>query len=333
MLPQSGEQARVAVAEAGVIRRKLVAGRVDPGEGCPGADRAWRLALARSARDLLRLQLDIDSLALERRSLAELLELPPERALIGVLDGPQQAMGLWIADPAVLAALIEVQTLGKVSASAAAPRKTTRTDAAMVADFVDATLKALETSLAEDGDLVWAGGFRYASFLDDPRPLGLLLEDEAYLVLRAQIALAGGLKSGTLLLALPAEGRGQIPAALQAAVTDPAPGPSFAELLEDRVNGADSQMEAVLARLTLPISAMMALQPGEVLPLPLAAIDRITLEGVDGRRLAMGKLGQNRGMRAIRLTPEVALTATARPGTVLPATASGHQPMMRQTGT
>lgn len=320
------------MAEAGVIRRKLVAGRVDPVEGSPGADRAWRLALARAARDLLKLPLDIVSLTLERRSLAELLELPPERALIGVLDGPAQAMGLWVADPAVLAALIEVQTLGRVSHLAPAPRKPTRTDAAMVAEFVDATLKALETGLAEEGDLQWAGGFRYASFLDDPRPLGLLLEDEAYRVLRADVSLAGGVKTGAIVLALPAEGRGEAPAAPPATATDPEPGPTFGDLLADRLNGADSQMEAVLARLTLPIATMMALRPGEVLPLPMAAIDRITLEGIDGRRLAMGKLGQNRGMRAVRLTPEVGIVGAARPGTVLSSPPAG-QPMLRQTGT
>ena len=46
--------------------------------------------------------------------------------------------------------------------------------------MVDAALEGLEIALAEEADLIWADGFRYASFLDDPRPLGLLLEDIAY---------------------------------------------------------------------------------------------------------------------------------------------------------
>ena len=334
IVPLRIEQARVAVAEAqtGVIRRKLVSARGDPADGRPGADRAWRLALARSARDLFKLQLDVVSLTLERRSLTELLDLPPERALIGILEGPQETMGLWVACPSFLAAVIEVQTLGRVSKAPAPPRKPTRTDAAMVAVFVDVTLKALETGLAEDVDKVWAGGFRYASFLDDPRPLGLLLEDEAYRVLRAEVMLAGGAKTGTVLLALPDEGRGKLPVDDPAAAVVADPGPEFTAQLTERVNGSDSQMEAVLARLTLPISVMVALQPGEVLPLPLAALDRITLEGIDGRRLAMGKLGQNRGMRAVRLTPEVGLAATARPGVVLAAPMAA-QPVLRPTGT
>jgi flagellar motor switch protein FliM len=35
-----------------------------------------------------------------------------------------------------------------------------------------------------------------------------------------------------------------------------------------------------------------------------AALDRIVLEGLDGRPLATGRLGQNRGMRAVRLAPQ-----------------------------
>jgi flagellar motor switch protein FliM len=245
-------------------------------------------------------------------------------------------MGLWIADTAVLAGLVEVQTLGRVSQAPAASRKPTRTDAAMVAELVDAALKGLETGLADDPDLVWAGGFRYASFLDDPRPLGLLLEDEPYRVLRAEVSLAGGAKTGAILLAVPAEGRGKRP--VPAADAKPAvdPGPIFAAALADRVSGADSQLEAVLARLTLPISVMMALQPGEVLPLPLATLDRITFEGIDGRRLATGKLGQNRGMRAVRLTLDADAAAQAHPGTVLAGSPPGppalRQSPMRRTG-
>jgi flagellar motor switch protein FliM len=322
----------VAEAPTSVIRKKLMSARSDIHEGGPGADRAWRLALARRARDLIKLQLEVRSLTLDLCSLTELLDLPAERAMIAVLEGPSQTMGLWIADPSVLAAMIEAQTLGRVLPGPAAARKPTRTDAAMIADLVDAMLKTLETGLAEDPDLIWAGGFRYASFLDDPRPLGLLLEDEPYRVLRAEVALGTGAKSGVILLVLPAEGRGRLPASSAGAAPHADPGPAFAVQLADRLSGADSQLEAVIARLTLPIAVMMALRPGEVLSLPMAALDRITLEGIDGRRLAMGKLGQNRGMRAVRLTPEASHAAGPRAGTVISPPDAG-QLVLRQTGT
>lgn len=282
------------------MRRKLISARVERAEGGPGADRGWRIALARAARDTLKLPLEVSALVLDRRSLAELLELPPEKSLIAVLEGPGEGLGVLILSPEVLSGFIESLTMGRMSAGTAPARRPTRTDAAMVAATVDAALIGLERALAEEADLIWAGGFRYASFLDDPRPLGLLLDDIPYRLLRTQVSLGLGARNGTVMLALPAEGRGRVPPrASQKLAHDH--GPAFAEALAERVAGADCALVAVLARLTLPLAAVMALEAGHLLPLPQAALDQIMLEGVDGRQIAQCKLGQNRGMRAVRL--------------------------------
>lgn len=283
------------------MRRKLLAARAERAEGGPGADRGWRIALARAARDTLKMPLEVSSLALDRHSLAELLELPPEKSLIAVLEGPGDGLGVLMLSPEVLSGFIESLTMGRVSQGAAPARRPTRTDAAMVAATVDAALIGLERALLEEADLIWAGGFRYASFLDDPRPLGLLLEDIPYRLLRAEVSLALGARRGTVLLALPAEGRGMKPPRASAQKQPADHGPAFAEALSDRVAAADCVLVAVLARLTMPLAGVMSLEAGQVLALPQAALDRISLEGIDGRSVAGGKLGQNRGMRAVRL--------------------------------
>ena len=90
----------------GVMRRKIAAAKAQLAEGGPGADRGWRLALARAARDRLSLPLEVTALAIQRHSLTELLELPPQQALIAVLQGPADGMGLLILSPPVLAAMI-----------------------------------------------------------------------------------------------------------------------------------------------------------------------------------------------------------------------------------
>ena len=291
----------MAEAGQGIIRRKVAAARAEVAAGGPGADRCWRLALARAARDKLKAVLEFRSLALDRRSLAELMDLPPERSLIAVLDGPAEGLGVIMLDPQVLAGFIEAQTIGKIKSTELAARKATRTDAAMVAGLIDAALRGLEQALADEADLVWAGGFRYASFLDDPRPLGLLLEDTTYRVLKAVVDLGGGARSGEILLALPAEGRGIMPDAKAGAGDAADHGHVFMQALSERVNGAHGGLDAVLARLTLPLNEVMMLTEGALLALPQAGLDRISLEGLDGRRVAEGRLGQNRGMRAIRL--------------------------------
>ncbi|MBI1173226.1 flagellar motor switch protein FliM [bacterium] len=301
------------MAEAGIIRRKLAAGRAVSAEGGPGADRGWRIGLARAARDLLKVALDVHALTVERRSLAELAELVPDRALIAVLEGPAEGLGAIVLSQPILSGFIEAQTIGRVRNQETPSRKPTRTDAAMVIGVIDAALAGLEGALAEEADLVWAGGFRYASFLDDPRPLTLLLEDAPLRVLRAQVSLAGGLREGQILLALPAEGRGERPETVPDASLSHDHGPMFSEALADRIHGAQTRVEAVLARLTMPLAQVMGLSEGMILPLPQAALDRISLEGLDGRRVGEGKLGQNRGMRAVRLTDKSSQDGGAGP--------------------
>ena len=289
-----------------IIRKKVAAARSNQPEGGPGADRAWRLALARAANDILALPLEVARLSVNRRSLAELLELAPERALIAVLEGPAEGLGILMLSPPVLSAMIEMQTIGRVSSSAPPVRKPTRTDASMVADMIDQALQELESGLESDPDLIWAGGFNYASFLDDPRPLGLLLEEEHYRVILAELRLGNGAKSGAVMLALPAEGRGRAPKPAPTATPAPVAAALFSKALSDQVMRTEADIAAVLHRFTVPLSFVMALKTGDLVPLSTAALDRIVLEGLDGRPLASGRLGQNRGMRAVRLAPQAA---------------------------
>lgn len=294
-------------AADGVIRRKVNAARVEAPEGGPGADRGWRLGLARAARDHLKAPLEVQALSLARVGLPEVLELCPERALLAVLEGPGEGLGMLAISPDVLQAMIELLTVGRVGTGTAAPRRPTRTDAAMLAPLIDAALADLETSLAQEADLVWAGGWRYASFLDDARPLGLMLEDFGYRLLRAEVDLAQGARRGGVILALPAEGRGRMPQRASA----PAPKDEaqshrvFVEALAQEVEAAESRLEAVLTRVSLSLSRVVGLAVGDVLPLSMASLDRVSIEGIDGRKMAEGKLGQNRGMRALRLTAGV----------------------------
>ncbi|MBI1219673.1 MAG: flagellar motor switch protein FliM [Rhodobacteraceae bacterium] len=296
-----------------VLRRKTGGARPRADTlGEAAAVRALRLALGRAGQAVPGLGLEVAGLTEARLSLAELLDLPPDRALLAMIEGPGEALGLIALSSGVLATLIEAQTTGRVGQGDPAARKPTRTDAAMSAGLVDRMLTGFGDELDATADRVWAGGFRYASFLDDPRPLELLLEDTAYRVFRADLALAAGARRGEVLLALPAAGRGKaaataLPSAMAAAPV--APPPTLAEV----ALAAPAQLTAVLHRLVIPLSAVLALKPGDVVPVPAAALDQIVIEGLDGRRLAEGKLGQNRGHRAVRLAAAPGAAAAAAP--------------------
>ena len=308
-----------------VIRRKIDRARQPLAEGAPGADRGWRLALARAARDMMGLDLEFRQLTIARASLAEVLELVPDRALVALLDGPEAGLGVLLMAPAMTSALIEMQTVGRLALQAPAARKPTRIDAAMVAGLIDRALAGLETNLADEADLAWAGGFRYASHLEDARPLSLLLEDESYRVLSADLAFGAAGREGRVILVLTALGRGMAPRTEEAA--DSAQ-PQFSHALAEQVLQAGAFLDGVLGRLRLPLGRIMALQPGEILPLPLAALDAVSLETLEGQSVARAKLGQNRGMRALKLFDvESQRRALADPGMVpalMPQTAEAE---------
>ena len=173
----------------------------------------------------------------------------------------------------------------------------------MVAPLLDAALIELEQQLAEEADLIWAGGFRYASFLDDARPLGLLMEDVGYRLLSAEVSLGIGARKGMIYMVLPAKGRGVSPSYASPALQEEASGAqSFTHNFAAQVEASSCILEAVLAQVSLPLAQVMALDVGAVVPLGRAAIDKLQLMGANGLTLTEGKLGQQRGMRAIRLS-------------------------------
>ncbi|MBK5928560.1 FliM/FliN family flagellar motor switch protein [Rhodobaculum claviforme] len=295
-----------AAAGIKVLRRKAAGGRaLPPDHPEPRAPRALRRALARAAQADCGLALAVTEVRLAEVSLAELLEQPEPRALLAVLEGPGDRLGFLALGPAPLAGIIEQQTTGAVGRTEVVARRPTRTDAAMCAGLIDHAMTELELGLAGTADLGWAGGFRYASFLDDPRPLGLLLEDVGYRVLTAQLDVAGGARQGSLLLALPAADprRRAVPTAQGGAPTTERASAErvWRADLDRTVMASPASLQAVLGRLRMPLAAALAWKPGDFVVLSQATLDGVTLEGPGGKRFVRARLGQCGGHRALRL--------------------------------
>lgn len=301
-----------------ILRRKVRIVHRHPVESGTVAERSWRVAFTRALRDEGRLDAEVAAPSSLRLSLAEVLELPMERGLFLMLEGPDEGLGVAMIAPELAGAMVEMLTLGRLSPKSE-PRRPTRTDAAMIAPVVEQALRNLEEALVAQDDLIWADGFHFASYLEEPRPLGLLLEEMPYRVLRAGVSLGEGGPVGAVILVLPARGRGRRPEPKADALPEVLEKPMFNARLVAQVELAPAQMDAVLARLRLPLAEAMAFQPGMVLPLPEAGLDRIVLEGQDGRRLTEGKLGQQRGMRAIRLSEASLPLSPAHSAPTLPA--------------
>lgn len=269
------------------LRRKVMQrGPVaeDPARGA----QVLPLALARAAQDLGRLPLVVQGAQQRAATLAEFVEMIPEHAMIALLDRDGGAgSAVLVLDPSLMAGLIEAFTTGKPGTSPVQPRRATRTDAAILAPFIDASLDG-----AGQGE-----GWRYAAHLPEARPLGLLLDEGNYTLWRAELRLGAGERSGDLYLLRPAH---------TPAPALPAPEePESADDLSARLGEVEARMDAVLARSAMTLTQIMALVPGDILPLGGATLESIRLTGVDGRCIGEGKLGQLRGMRALRLTQDI----------------------------
>lgn len=296
-------------APGSAMRRKIAAAAAPAARGI-GPDRALAQAFARAAQEGLGLILQVTRVDTGRAQVEDLAQMAGEQALIFALDGPAGGTGIAALSPGLMAGLIEMRMMGRLTPHSPAPRPPTPTDAAICGDTAQGTLDALATALAGTADESWTAGFRLRGPVA-AEALALLLEAGELRCLRAHAEFgSGGARSGILLLALPAAGRAPVSAPAPEAA--PAPDPGFAAALAAQVMAADARIDAVLARLALPLARLLALAPGATLALPGAALAALRLEGPGGVAVAGAELGQAEGRRAIRLTG--ASPGVERPG-------------------
>lgn len=305
-----------------VLRRKVVRPRPPPVEAAGPAGSPLAQALPRALMRAVNAGAGLvaRSGAVVERGLdlaegLDRLDVDGFMALLAPVERPGDRAGLLVLDPGLFAALIEALTIGRLSSDGPGPvRRATATDAALLAAVVDRLLSELERGLAEAGGQAATGAWQMARSLSDPRLLGAILDEGRYHMIELPLTLslsAGGSaapeRPGRIALLLPGDAADPAPPQAPGAVLgrrgepetgDPGSQPCPAE---PALLGAPVVLEAVLGRIVLPLSEVMGLQPGQRLELPLAALDAVGLVGPDGRTHAVARLGQSRGMRAVRL--------------------------------
>jgi flagellar motor switch protein FliM len=318
-----------------VIHRKARPAR----DGCESramsSAKALRLALARSADTLFDLALTVATVEQQRAPLGQLDEVLHEDGLILLLDGAGGARGALCLDHQMMAALIEVQTTGRVRKGTAQPRRPTRTDAAMMAPLVDALMDGIDAEMGAEVDGYQPRGFGFGDRVEDLRSLALTLGAPDYDHFRVTVDIGPGARTGQLDLLLPV--RADPPKT--AAATDR--GGDDTAGMGDVVLGAPVVLDAVLARLTLPLREACAFEPGQTLPIDRETLTTTRLIGAGGHLVAEGRLGQVNGWRALRLVsaptaplPDLAdppPTADTAPG--LPARHGADAPPQHEAGT
>lgn len=225
-------------------------------------------------------------------------------------EGVAARTGLVVLDPGLTDALVEVQTIGRVAGPARPPRRPTRIDAALTQPFVRAVLDQVLRQIVPGGEEPCPGTLRAGSFVAGPASLGLILTAPDYLRLDLELRLGDGARGGGVSLLLPAGAAAR--SGRDAAPADPEA--SWARSMRDAALEAPVRLEAVLPPMRLPLSRLVSLKVGDLIPLDPLALAEITLHGgasgvtSPGRkRLPRGaslraRLGQLNGARAVKIS-------------------------------
>ena len=189
-----------------------------------------------------------------------------------------------------------MQTMGNLlPPPAQEERKVTRTDAILSVPFATQLLAKLgEVGFGQD--ILGPAAYDMGP-MDDLRTAGLVMMQGSYQSWRITVQLGGGDRQGEILIAM----RPQIMTA--PATTDAAP--KWSEALRDALQDAPADLKTVLSRMTLPMSKIEEFEVGQVIQLAGTTVGSVSLVGPGGEQIAMARLGQVAGKRAVRVEVEV----------------------------
>lgn len=275
---------------------------------------ALRMAFGRMAADCPGLDAVVQKVEIRQGALAEVLDLMESGIFLALLEGQGDGIGLWTACPVLMAGMIEAQTTGRIDTTIPPRRKPTRTDAALLAPLIDGFLRQIDQRCADLPQANLVSGYVYGSYLDDPRPLGILLDDRLYHIMHLRVSLGFGAKEGDVFLILPdlaaPDPKGKAAASDMDAERD------WQARIETAISSSEVVLEAMLGRVRITLTDALRLRPGDVLRLPESALETLTLETLNRDAVGIGRLGQARGQRAIRLTADPGILTDATGATV-----------------
>lgn len=279
------------------LKRKLAAAGDGPGSACGSALRALRLGWARAAADTFDLPLAVIGARQARVAQEDVSRRLAEERLLLLLDGADGTAGALSLDAACVTALLQHQTMGRVSDGAAPARAFTGTDAALAAPLIDAALERAAALAGSPPDRRCLAGFHFGARAETARSLALALEAERFRVFDLTLEFAGGAQQGNICLILP--DRPEKPAA----AGDGAGGAAATRetRIPRAIAAARAELTAVIGRLRVPLDDLAAMAPGDILPLMLDRLDRVDLVTLAGHGVIAGRLGQVGGLRAIRV--------------------------------
>jgi hypothetical protein len=292
---------RVTDQQQTVMRRKTQAGRALHQSRTVSVLKALRLTMSKVGNDLFSLPVAIlgaTQTVLENEDCAEVFQ---DDHLLILLDGSDGLRGAVMVDPVLVGGLIQQQTMGAVyPVKDPSGRPMTATDASLVEPLINALLSRAADLPETEAERSLLVGFKFGAKAKDSRLLMLALDAREFHILRLTVDMAKGVRRGELLFCLPVP-----PPRPVAEAADSQSGsevlPASPKTLCASVLSLKADLMVSLTQFQLPIRVAGALRVGQVLDLGHVSFEDAQVRTRQGRILARGVLGQQDGMRALRL--------------------------------
>ncbi len=277
-----------ADAEMSALRRMVRPAR--PLTGSMTDARAWRMSVPRTSETAVGLVAAVDGFETESVDLTAILQNWDEATLSLGLSGPEGSRGLAVLDTQLLAALIEVQTVGRVTNRTVEARAGTAVDAALAGHVIDRWIAAYGAAMGAKNP----GNWTHTRVISSARAAKMALDDGAYVVQVVTFSLGDGTRTGVLRLYLPEDG-----------LTASAHGAAVAaDTSRDRLLNVRADLRAVLCRTSVPLAWLRGAKPGSVLHVPRAALGQVVIETGEGKHVAKARLGRIGAHKALRMDPD-----------------------------
>lgn len=296
------ENVQADAKSCSVLSRKVRTGNEIRQTRAMSLAKALRLTLAKVADELHDFAMAVIGVRSETRGREELVGLFDSAQLLVLVDGPNRSRGAIVFDRALVGALVQQQTMGKVlHVREEDDRKMTATDAAICEPFIDTLFSRVAPLPDESEERALVEGYRFGAQVGDSRLLIMALEAPTYEVIHLTIDVAGGTRQGTIVLCLPHK---VVPFdEVHYDEKDPDPDRPLRKSadLGDVAMGLTAELNISLARLRMPVGTLQSLKVDDVLELGISAFDQTTIMTIDCRKVGMGTLGQINGMRAVQV--------------------------------
>ncbi len=277
------------------LRQMVTPLHAGPDRMAPHVHDAAETAVGKAARELFDIRATFDTPRVARLSRADLLAALPQPLMAWPLPARRAPFGLLALDTLLVNALVELATNAPDALVFRDQRLPSAIDAALCRPFCARFVELLIGGFSDDPHLPDLPAMNPEHHETDPHRLTYQLDQGDHDMFSASVSFQDGLRGGVMVIALPVS-------LCADQVSGSARRANWRQRLEAHVASAPLALRADIEQIEMPLSRLLALARGDLLPISATALGDVSLHAGDGRILIKGRLGQKGRQKAVSIT-------------------------------